>query len=125
MRICDCGYNGIFRQTKNDMFLSVLVIVFLFCGGVLWIGELRQAAREVGAVDVPHFGALGLEVLLVLLGDGRDHRHPPHHGEPVALEPDELGRVVGHQPHRAHADVTEYLKRTYIWIEKHINLPLT
>ena len=106
--------------------LSVLVIVFLFCGGVLWIGELRQASREVGAVDVPHLGALGLEVLLVLLGDGRDHRHPPHHGESVALEPDELGRVVGHQPHRAHADVTEYLKRTYIWIEKtHINLPLT
>ena len=59
------------------------------------IGEPRQAAREVGAVDVPHLGPLRLEVLLVLLGDRGDHRHPPHHGEAVALEPDELGRVVG------------------------------
>lgn len=95
------------------VFLSILRIVFFVSGSVLRIGKLRQAAREVGAVDVPHLCPLRLEVFLVLLGDRGHHRHPPHHGEAVALEPDELGRVVGHQPHRAHADVTEYLEQTF------------
>lgn len=58
---------------------------------------------------MPHLGPLGLEVFLVLLGDRRDHRDPAHHGEPVPLEPNELGRVVRHQPHRAHANVPENL----------------
>ena len=105
------------KRNENLLFVivsvSVLDIVFFVSGGVLRIGELRQAAREVGAVDVPHLGPLRLEVLLVLLGDRGHHRHPPHHGEAVALEPDELGRVVGHQPHRAHADVTEYLEQAF------------
>lgn len=91
--------------------MALVVDVFVCVrGGVFRIDEsFRQAAGEVGAVDVSHLRPLRLEIFLVLLRDWRYHRNPPHDGEPVALEPDELGRVVGHQPHRAHADVPQNL----------------
>jgi hypothetical protein len=62
---------------------------------------------------VSHLGPLRHEVPLVLLGDRWDHRHSRHHGNAVALEPDELGRVVGHQLHCAHAHVPQNLERRF------------
>src|SRR3712207_475667 len=88
---------------------------------------LRPAQRDVGArhgrgvgrtglglrlddvQQVPHPVALGAQVGEVLRGDVAGQRHPAGHLQPVALQAGALGRVVGEQPHRVHAEVDEDL----------------
>lgn len=54
----------------------------------------QQAAGEVRAIDVAHHRPFLLEVFMVL------HGNRQYHGEPIALEPNELGLVVRHQLYR-------------------------
>src|SRR5262249_35210078 len=71
--------------------------------------QLDVEVVESGQV-VAHPVTLGDQVPYVLRVRPYRQRYPLEDVQPVPVEPDPLGRVVGEQPHRAHSKVVEDLR---------------
>ena len=74
------------------------------------VGRAGLGLRLDDVEQVTHPVALGAQVAEVLGRHVAGQRHPAGDLQAVALEPGALGRVVGQQPHRVHAEVDQDLR---------------
>jgi len=75
-------------------------------------GHVHRAARAQAShrrQAVPELVLFGLEVAASKVGRRNFERNRFGNGEAVTLQPHEFPRVVGQQPHRLHAEITQDL----------------